>query len=73
MRGMFILFAFFSLFTVACLLIPSPMFPGYLLCVMIGGVVATYAQYLSAFLNGVIYGVVLWLVFVALSKRLEQD
>lgn len=73
MRGALILLVFFSMFTVASLLIPSPMFPGSLLSTLIGGALAAYSQYVSAVLNGVVYGVVLWLVFVALSRRLEQE
>jgi len=73
MRGTLILLVFFSTFTVASLLIPSPMFPGSLLLALVGGALSVYAQYISAVLNGVVYGVVLWIVFVALSRRLEQE
>ena len=73
MRGKLILLVFFSMFTVASLLIPSPMFPGSLLLASVGGASPVYAQYISAVLNGVVYGVVLWTVFVVLSRRLEQE
>jgi hypothetical protein len=70
MRGAMILIAFFSLFTAASLLIPSPMFPGSLFSAMIG---TDYTGYVSALLNGVFYGAILWLVFVLISKRLETE
>jgi hypothetical protein len=70
-RGALILLVFFSMFTVASLLVPYPMFPGNLLCVMIGKVTSEYAGYLGGVLNGVFYGAILWLVFVAISRRLE--
>jgi hypothetical protein len=73
MRGALILLVFFSMFTVASLLIPSPMFPGSFLSALIGGALAVYSQYVSAVFNGVVYGVVLWIVFVALSRRFEQE
>jgi hypothetical protein len=70
-RGALILLVFFSMFTVASLLAPYPMFPRNLLCVMIGKVTSEYAGYLGAVLNGVFYGAILWLVFVVISGRLE--
>jgi hypothetical protein len=73
MRGTLILVVFFSMFTCASLLIPSPMFPGGTLCNLCGAAVSGYASYLSALLNGVFYGVILWAVFAAVSRRLGQE
>ena len=73
MRGAVILIAFVFLFLLASLLIPSPMFPGSFFCTLIGGTTNEYAGYLSAVFNGVFYGVVLWLVFVVISKRLGEE
>lgn len=73
MRGALILFVFFSLFTCASLLIPSPMFPGSNLCMLFGTGISEYHAFLSAILNGVFYGVLLWLVFAAVSRRLAQE
>jgi len=73
MRGALILIVFFSLFTLASLLIPSPMFPGTFFCALIGGAVNEYAGYLSAFFNGLFYGVILWVVFTVISRRLEVE
>jgi hypothetical protein len=61
------------MFTVASLLIPRPMFPGSFFCFSIGPAATAYVDYLSALLNGVFYGVILWLVFVAVSRRLEEE
>lgn len=73
MRGIIILVVFFLMFTAASLLIPSPMFPGNVVCTLIGGVVSEYTVYVSAFFNGVLYGIVLWLVFIAITRRLTQE
>lgn len=73
MRGFLILLAFFSLFTVASLLIPSPMFPGNFFCTLIGNAVSGFAGCLSAVFNGVFYGVILWLIFLTISGRLETE
>jgi hypothetical protein len=61
------------MFTVASLLVPYLMFPGSLLCAMIGEAMSGYAGYLAAVLNGVFYGAILWLVFVVISRRLETE
>jgi hypothetical protein len=73
LKGTIILMVFFVLFTGASLLIPSPMFPGNVLCRLIGGLASNYATYVSAVFNGVLYAVVLWLVFIAISRRLERE
>jgi len=49
------------------------MFPGNFFCTLIGEAISEYARYLSAIFNGVFYGVILWLVFVVISKRLEKE
>jgi hypothetical protein len=73
MRGVLILTVFFLFFVFVSLLIPSPMFPGTFFSALIGGAISEYFRYLSALFNGIFYGVILWLVFVAISKRLEEE
>jgi hypothetical protein len=48
------------------------MFPGNFFCTLIGENVNEYSEYLSAVFNGVFYGVILWLVFVLISRRFEE-
>lgn len=73
MRGSLILVVFFSIFTVASILIPSPLFPGNVLAGMIGETAKDYTIYLSAVFNGVFYGAILWLAFLAISRRLVSE
>jgi hypothetical protein len=73
MKGTVILVVFFSTFTAASILLPSPMFPGNVLCTMLGDSVKEYTTYLSAVFNGVFYGAIMWLAFVAISRRLAQE
>lgn len=73
MRGVAILLAFFSLFTVASLLIPSPMFPGSFFAGLIGTPVVEYVWYLSAVFNGTFYGAILWGAFFAINRRLCEE
>ena len=73
MKGGIILLAFFGLFLAGALLIPSPMFPGDVLCNLIGGVVFENIRYFSALFNGILYGGTLWLLFTGLSRKLTQE
>jgi hypothetical protein len=73
MKGIPILIVFFIIFLAASLLIPSPMFPGNVICSLIGNFAAEYKELLSALFNAVFYGVILWLVFVAVSRRFEKE
>lgn len=72
MKGVLILVVFSLLFTVASLLIPSPMFPGNFFCSIIG-VLDEYSMVFGAIFNGVFYGCILWLIFVAFSRRLLKE
>jgi hypothetical protein len=72
-RGLPILLAFFSVFMVASILIPYPMFPGNILCQLIDKSISEYARYVSAVFNGVFYGVILWLVFLGIGRRFEKE
>jgi len=67
-----IILAFFSLFAVASLLIPVPMFPGSWFCTLIGQAVKDYVGVLSAIFNGAFYGSMLCLVFMGISRKLEK-
>ena len=72
-KGAIILLVFFGLFLAASLLIPSPMFPGNVLCKLVGGVTFENIRYFSALFNGIVYGGTLWLLFIGLSRRLTQE
>lgn len=72
MRGIPILLVFFMIFLAASLLIPLPMFPGNILSSLFKSLTTEYKKWLSAFFNAIFYGVILWLVFVAISRRFEE-
>ncbi len=69
MKGIWILIVFFSIFLAASLLIPSPMFPGNVICSLIGEIANEYSRFLSAVFNGVFYAVILWLIFISISRK----
>jgi hypothetical protein len=64
--------AFFSLFAVASLLIPVPLFPGSWFVTLMGQRAVDYMSVLSALFNGLFYGVILWAVFITLSRKLTE-
>ena len=73
MRGGAIFLAFFVLFTVASYAVPVPLFPGNLVPALgLITVQAAYAPFVSAVVNGVVYGFVVWLVFVLVARRFEE-
>ena len=69
MKGLLII-TFFSIFTIASILIPVPLFPGSWLSSLLG--ILAISTLLSAIFNGLVYGCILGFVFYAISKRLEQ-
>jgi len=74
MRGGAIFLSFFVLFTIASYAIPAPMFPGNLVPMLGFATVPTvYASFISAIVNGLVYGFVAWLVFVLVSRRFEES
>jgi len=38
-----------------------------------GEAVSGYVNFLSAVFNGVFYGVILWLIFAGISRKLEEE
>jgi hypothetical protein len=70
-KGIVVL-VFFSLFAVASLLIPVPMFPGSWFCALIGPGTLDYVRILSAVFNGLFYGVISWIIFIGVSRKLVE-
>jgi len=70
-KGLLML-AFFLIFAAASLLIPIPMFPGSWFCAIIGEGALYYLHFLSAVFNGLFYGIILWLLFIGISRKFEE-
>jgi len=73
MRCIPILVVFFVIFTFASLLMANPMFPGSFFHIILGESLREYSEFVEAMVNGVFYGMIFWLVFVGISKRLEKE
>ena len=72
MRGGAVFLAFFSLFTLASMAVPVPLFPGSLIHTLFS-LPETYLPLISAITNGITYGIVVWLVFFIATRRLEDS
>ncbi|MEJ2125972.1 MAG: hypothetical protein P8X87_01915 [Candidatus Bathyarchaeota archaeon] len=75
MRATSVFFAFFLLFTFASLAVPIPLFPGSAITAFIQNpisAISEYLVYIAAITNGLIYGIVVWVVFFFVDKKLEK-
>lgn len=75
MRGGAIFLVFFIFFTLATLAVPIPLFPGNIVHSMfssLGIPVSFYTPLLDAVANGLLYGFIVWIVFVLVSRKLEE-
>ena len=73
MRATAIFFFFFLLFTSASIAVPIPLFPGNIISTLFGIPASEYLPYLEALTNGLTYGFITWLVFVLLTKKIENS
>jgi len=73
MRGGAVFLAFFLLFTLASLAVPAPLFPGSVIHALLGLPVDSYAPLVSALTNGITYGLVVWVVFVVATRRMDES
>jgi hypothetical protein len=72
MRGGTIFLIFFVLFSAASYAIPVPLFPGNMVLSWFTSVPAVYAQLISAVVNGIVYGCIVWLVFILVIRKFEE-
>ncbi|MCW4023301.1 MAG: hypothetical protein ACOWW1_05730 [archaeon] len=70
-----IFFTFFLLFTLASLAVPIPLFPESAITMLIQNPlseITEYLVYIAATTNGLIYGIVVWVIFFFVDKKLEK-
>jgi len=75
MKGGAIFLVFFVFFTTATLAVPVPLFPGNLVPLLYKAMSvpnSLYTPLLNAVVNGVVYGFVVWFMFILVSKKLEE-
>ena len=72
MFGAIIFIIFFAIFTTASILLPVQFFPGSLL-ENLTIIPEEYKQYVSAIANGLIYGAIIWLISLAINKKIKEE
>ena len=70
MKGLLFLL-FFAIFAIISIVIPTPIFPGNWFCFLIGQNIQNYTTFLSALFNGLFYGLVIYLVFVIMARKVN--
>jgi hypothetical protein len=73
MRGLIIFTTFFTIFLASTLAIPSPLFPGNIICLILNIPDANQASMASAITNGIIYGSIAWVIFSITTKWIENN
>ncbi len=73
MRAIAIFIVFFLLFTAASIAVPIPLFPGNIIPNLFQNSSSAYMPYLEALINGLTYGIIIWLVFFFVDKKLEKS
>jgi len=73
LRGGAVFLTFFILFTLAALAVPVPLFPGNMISTWFGVSLDTYASLFGAVVNGIAYGLVVWLVFILATRKLDES
>ena len=72
MFGTIIFIIFFAIFTTASILLPVQFFPGSLL-ENLAIIPQEYEQYVSAIANGLLYGAIIWLISLAINKKIKEE
>jgi len=74
LRGGAVFLSFFILFTLASIAVPVPLFPGNMFPAWFGLAASdTYTSLFSAVVNGITYGMIIWLVFILATRRLDES
>jgi len=72
MFGTIIFIIFFAIFTTASILLPVQFFPGSLL-ENLAIIPEEYEQYVSAIANGLVYSTIVWLISLAINKKIKEE
>jgi len=73
MRGLAVFVVFFAIFLISSLAIPSPLFPGNIVCFFFGISDLSYIILVNAVVNGIFYGSIAWIVFSLSFRWIERS
>jgi len=65
--------AFFLVFTATSIAVPIPLFPGNFVGSFFHVPFTEYIMYIEAITNGIAYGLVIWLIFFVIVKKLDKS
>jgi len=71
MRGGMVFLIFFVLFSAASYAIPVPIFPGNMILSLFTSI-PEISPLISSVVNGIVYGCIVWLVFILVIKNFEE-
>lgn len=73
MRDGAIFLVFFIFFTLTTLAVPIPLFPGNMVHQVFSSVgMPVYTPLLDALANGTLYGFIVWIIYVIVSRKLAE-
>ena len=73
MKATAIFAAFFLMFTSASIAVPIPLFPGNMIPSLLKMPPSDYLSYLEALTNGLTYGLITWMIFLLIDKKIESQ
>jgi len=73
MKDFLIFVTFFAFLTLATIVAPVPMFPGNMVYIWFEASSVPYLFYISAIINGITYGLVVWIVYKLCSKMIGNS
>jgi len=73
MKDSLIFVTFFVFWTLATIVAPVPLFPGNMVYIWFEASPVSYFFYISAIINGITYGLVIWIVYELCSKMVGSS
>ena len=73
MRASAFFFSFFLLFTTASIAVPIPLFPGSIIPSLLEMSTLEYISYLGALTNGLTYGLISWIIFYLVDRKMDKS
>jgi len=73
MQGLIIFATFFTIFLASTVAIPSPLFPGNIICLLFNISDVSQASITSALANGIFYGFIAWIIFNLGSRWIDKN
>ena len=73
MKATAIFAAFFLIFTSASIAVPVPLFPGSMIPSLFKIPPSDYLPYLEALTNGLTYGLITWMIFLLIDRKIQSQ